>query len=306
MKIPKFSPNLLKSPAALVIVLILALASYYFSGGNAHILLSGGRISPAAQVRLQDDELALFFLDVGQGDCILVEKGDQAMLVDTGSGDAVMAVLNFLSARQVPDIDILVLTHGHEDHIGNAGEVLRRYDVGTVYLPEQAADSAVYRDLLVLIDKYDVPQVEAWAGDSFPFAGADCQIISPSQDYGPEDLNNSSLVLLLTYGETRFLLTGDAETRAERDILDQGWDIDADLLKIGHHGSASSTGAAFLAAVSPEIALISLAGDNEYGFPHQEVMRTLNAANLILYRTDLHGSVAAVSNGQAIAIVTDR
>lgn len=300
------SNGLLKKPWFLLAVFAAVILYSSFSGNDLPSMLAGSSVSPTAEVELQAGELGLFFLDVGQGDCLLAELDGETMLVDTGSGDAVMALLDYLQARDIRRIDYLVLTHAHEDHIGNAAEVLRRYEVGRVCLPEQDTDSAVYQEVAELIDKHATPVLEAWAGESFPFAGASCQIVSPSRAYGPDDLNNSSVVLLLTYGQNRFLLTGDAEKKAEQEMLDQGWDISADLLKVGHHGSATSTGADFLAAVSPKLAVISLAADNQYGFPHEEVMKELYAANIIVYRTDQNGSVAAVSNGESITMVTDR
>jgi len=296
----------LRNPKLLAAIILLAVVYYYLSDGQGGSIFSSASVSPAAQLQVEEGQLAMFFVDVGQGDCILVQSGGETMLVDTGSGQAVMAVLDFLEARDVEDIDYLLLTHAHEDHIGNAVELLRRYEVGAAYLPEAASDSATYQDTLEALEDRDVPLVEAWAGESFRFGGADCLIVSPGRDYGDEELNNSSIVLLLTYGETSFLLTGDAEAAAEADLLAGGWDIDADLLKVGHHGSATSSGADFLAAVSPDSAVVSLAADNEFGFPHEEVLRLLNAAAIPLYRTDQHGSVAAISDGRTIAIVTDR
>lgn len=297
-------PSFLRSPWMLVVIILFIAVSYFINGESAFSGWPGAAVSPTSQVEVEPGQLALFCLDVGQGDCLVAESDGQVMVVDSGSGQAIMAVLNFLDARDVQTIDYLLLSHAHEDHIGNAAQLLRRYDVKILLLPMQGADSATYDEVLQTARREDVETRIVQPGDSWALGAAQAEVLGPLSVM--EELNDSSTVLKLSLDETDFLLTGDMEAAAEAELLTAGADIEAEVLKVAHHGSSTSSGAEFLAAVDPELALISLAADNEFGFPHDKVLRELNGAAIAVYRTDQRGSIAVVSNGSDLSVTTDR
>ena len=289
----------------LIIVFIAAMILYYFmnGGGDGSTLLSGG-VSPAADINLAENELGVFYLDIGQGDAILLENDGKTMLIDTGSGIEVMSLLNFLDARSIKTIDYLLLTHAHEDHIGSAPDVIRRYEIGEVYMPEKLHTTKIFEDTLDAFEAKNIMIHPARAGVSFSFGNAECLLLSPNKDY--DDINNSSIVMLLAFGSSSFIFTGDAEAKAERDILSAGYNIRADVLKVGHHGSSTSTSEEFLSAVNPKLAVISLGADNSYGHPHTETMDVLSTQEAQIYRTDEKGTITLISDGQNITVITDK
>lgn len=249
-------------------------------------------------------ELQVSFIDVGQGDSILVELGEEAMLIDCGTRSAGDDVLAYLAEEQVTALDHLVLTHPHEDHIGGAVDVLDNIPVGQVLMPEKTHTSATYGNTLDASARQGSAVTLAEPGSSFSLGDAVVEVLAPVQDY--DDLNNCSVVLRLRYGETSFLFTGDAEAPAEADILNSGADVDADVLKLGHHGSDTSTAQDFLDAVSPEIAIASCGLDNEYGHPGSSTVEKLAASDIPLYRTDLQGTIQVTSDGENIRIYTEK
>lgn len=248
-------------------------------------------------------QLEVHFIDVGQGDSILVLTPDgQSMLVDSGGNDAGPTVVRYLQAAGVKKIDVLVGTHPHADHIGGMQEVLASFKVAQVYDSGRIHTSKTFEEYLKTIDAKKIPFALARAGDKIPLGTkVSLTVLSPD---GPRktlnyrDLNESSVVLFLQYGQVGFLLTGDAGKESESTMLAAGLVKEAEVLKIGHHGSRSSTSSEFLRKVAPKAAVLMCGAKNPYGHPHKEVMERLEGAELNILRTDQQGSIVFTSDGE--------
>lgn len=259
---------------------------------------------PTIATHTPNATLSVMVIDVGQGDSILVTFGaDQTMLIDAGEKNDEDAIFEELDERGITDIDILVATHPHADHIGSITAVIENYDVGEIYMPDKTSDSKTYQTLIDTINAYHIPVIEAYAGMSFDLGQAVCTIVSPDKN-ADEDANNESVAIFLDYNQTEFLFTGDIEQEAEEAILSSSYVIDADVLKVAHHGSSTGTTEDFLYAVSPEYAVISCGENNKYGHPHEETMNLLEAYDLDLMRTDICGDVLFLSDGINIEVIT--
>jgi len=248
-------------------------------------------------------ELRVHFLDVGQGDAILVQLPDgQNILIDAGTNEAGPTVIRDLKQYGVAQLDYVIGTHPHEDHIGGMDQVIAAFSVGRVYLPRVTNNTASYRDLLLAIKNKDLQATEAKAGVSLPL-GEDVQatFVSPAKS-NYEDLNDYNAVLHLSYGKTAFLFTGDAGTTAEQQMLAGHQPLKADVLKVAHHGSRSATGTTFLKAVAPTYAVISVGKGNDYGHPHAQTLQRLQKAGVKIYRTDQEGTITAVSDGERVTM----
>jgi competence protein ComEC len=260
---------------------------------------------------LPDGRLHVYFLDVGQGDAILILAPDgRQILVDGGPSPT--ALLNELGAV-LPfwdrSLDLVVLTHPDSDHITGLIPLLDRYRVGRVLDTRQtdaAPLAAAWRERLA---RGDIERTIAQRGARIPVGQAVLTVLNP----GPTPLtgtasddNNNAIVLRVDYGQTSLLLTGDAETEAEAEMLKAGLPLKADLLKAGHHGSKGSTSAPFLAAVAPRVAVIQVGAENSFGHPHPDVLKRLAAAGIEVFRTDQHGRIEAVSDGRQFQTKTAR
>jgi len=261
---------------------------------------------PSCASTVARPRLTAVFLDVGQGDsCLFLLPDGTSMLIDAGPRSAKDAVVNSLKESGIEKIDYLVFTHPHEDHIGGGVAVLEEFDVGQIYMPRTSHTTKTYEDLLLAIKDKGLSITEAKAGKTVvDTTDLKAFFLGPTKNY--EDLNNCSAVLCLTYGKVTFILTGDAESEAEKDMLVAARVPDADVLKVGHHGSATSTSDEFLDAIDPEVAVISVGKDNSYGHPAQKILDRLAKAGVDVYRTDLHGTVTLTTNGRDVEVKTER
>ncbi|WP_258360544.1 ComEC/Rec2 family competence protein [Moorella sulfitireducens] len=243
------------------------------------------------------------YLDVGQGDAILVQLPDgKNILIDGGTSEAGPGVVRKLKEYGVKKLDFVIGTHPHEDHIGGLDLVINSFQVGKVYLPRVTHYTDAYRELLLAVKDKGLKVTEAKAGVTLPLEGdVHALLISPIKS-SYEDLNDYSAVLHLTFGQTAFLFTGDAGTAAEEEMLAGDGPIKADVLKVAHHGSRYSTGTAFLKAVAPSYAVISVGKGNDYGHPHTQTLQRLRKAGVKIYRTDREGTITAVSDGRGLTI----
>lgn len=248
--------------------------------------------------------LAVHFIDVGQADSALLLCGGEAMLIDGGNVADSSLVASYLESQGVDALDYVVCTHAHEDHVGGLSGALNACTANRVYAPVTEYDSKAFRDFLKYTRAQGLePEIPA-PGDTLSLGGAEVRILGPVQDYA--ETNDTSIVLRVDFGETSFLFTGDMERAAEADLLEAGADLSATVLKVGHHGSDTSTSYPFLRDIMPEYAVISVGEGNSYGHPSQDTLSRLRDADCTVYRTDRQGTVVAVSDGKQISFTTER
>lgn len=244
--------------------------------------------------------LEVHFLNVGQGDATLIRCGTHAMLIDAGGEDDTEPVLNYILNKQnLTGLDYVIGTHPHEDHIGSLDEVIKAVEVGEVLLPDVTTNTNSFYEVLTSLEEKNMGITVPSVGEVYPLGDASFTVIAPNEDY-KEDLNNWSIGVKVTYGDTSFLFTGDAEADAEADIVDTGLELQADVLKAGHHGSETSNSEKLLEAVHPSYAVISCGVDNSYGHPHKEVLDRLEQHGIQIFRTDQQGTIVAYSDGDVV------
>lgn len=246
-------------------------------------------------------QLKVHFIDVGQADSILIQQGNENMLIDAGNNDDENTLKNYLASLGVKELKYAIATHPHEDHIGSMDYIMNSLKVGQIYAPKVTASTKTYENLVNAVKnkgmQFKVPSV----GETFYVGQAKCTILAPNNSTY-DDLNNYSIVVKVEFGNNSFLFTGDAEETSEKEMLSKGLNLKADVLKVGHHGSRTSSSDAFLNAVNPKYAVISVEKNNDYGHPNSETLARLNSRKVDVYRTDIHGTVIAVSDGNAIKI----
>ena len=248
--------------------------------------------------------LTVHFIDVGQADCALLECNGEYALIDGGRTTETAIVTDYLTAQGVDRLSLVVGTHPHEDHIGGLPGVLNQFKADTVWTSATPYYNGYINAFLLAARNNAQELVYPQVGDTFLLGGAVITMLGPVKtDY--EDANDLSLVLMVTYGNTRFLFTGDMEQIAETDLLDSGAVVKADVLKVGHHGSYSSTSYHFLREVAPTYAVISVGSNNEYGHPHDSTVSKLKNADVIIYRTDKMYNIVATSDGTDISFSWD-
>ena len=246
-----------------------------------------------------DGNLIVDFIDVGQGDSILIRQGDHAMLIDGGTSECKDDLLNFLKSENIQKFDYIVGTHPHEDHIGSLDDVINAYDFDTILFPKVTTTTKTFENLVNAVKNKNKKFTTPVSGNEYTLGDAKFKILAPSSD-SYQSLNNYSIVIKLTYGENTFMFTGDAETLSETEMLNSFDDLTADVLKIGHHGSTTSTSKKFLNAVNPKYAVISVGKDNTYNHPTKTTMNKLEELKIPVYRTDEEGTIECVSNGKDI------
>lgn len=260
-------------------------------------------VDPGADLAVPADgkTLTVSFLDVGQGDSIFIELPDgDTMLIDASESDQAEGIIDYVQHRGHDTLDYVVATHPHADHIGGMAQVLKAFEVGEIWMPDTDSTSKTYENLLETIEDKKIPLHVATAGKTIlSEESLVISLIAPcSDEYN--DLNNYSAVVSLTYGKTRFLFTGDAEVQSEEEILASGVSLSADVLKLGHHGSSTSSSEAFVKAVNPKWGVISCGEGNSYGHPHAETLARFGALGIELLRTDLMGTIVMTSDGSTV------
>ena len=292
----------------LVLSAILLFLFYRFAGLERYIS-NDNKAKETTNTKLKGIEIN--FLDVGQGDCSLIslENGID-LLIDGGDVKTQMKVVNFLQDNTDGVIDFVVATHPHADHIGGLDDVLNKFEVGEIIMPKihsgDIPTTKVYENLMVAIKqngcdvKRAVPNLTIYKDD-------DCtiQCLGPKSD-NYTSLNNYSAIIKVTYGEFSAIFTGDAEIDAEDELLLQGFDLSADVLKVGHHGSKTATSNRFLDKVNPNYSVISVGYVNDYGHPHTETISRLGKKGCEIYRTDYNGNVTITSDKKAISVITEK
>jgi competence protein ComEC len=246
-----------------------------------------------------DGQLEIAFVDVGQADSILISQGQYHMLIDAGNNADADLVVNYLKNKGISKLNYVIGTHAHEDHIGGLDAVINKFNIEKILMPKQANTTKTFEDVLVAIKNKDMKVTTPKVGDTYDLGKAKWTILAPKKEKY-EDINNSSIVIRITFGNNSFLFMGDAEQLSEQEILSSNLEVKSDLIKIGHHGSTSSTTAQFLKKVSPQYAVISVGKDNSYGHPDNLILNRLKTFGVEVYRTDEVGTIIATSDGNVI------
>lgn len=249
--------------------------------------------------------LKIHFIDVGQGDCTLIESDGKYMLVDAGNNKDSDNIVNYLKSQGVKSLEYVIGTHPHADHIGSLDTVIESFEIGKVIMPNVASNTKTFEEVLTAIDSKGLNITAPKVGDIYALGMAKFTIIGPNGEFG-EDLNNWSVGIKLINGNNSIVMCGDAESKGEEAIIKTGIDLKADVLKVGHHGSKTSTSDEFLKAVSPTTAVICVGTGNMYGHPADITMNKLKNKGISLYRTDNNGTVIMTSDGNKITFVSEK
>ena len=271
------------------------------NGGSADV--TPGPAASAGQTLDENAPLQVHFIDVGQALSVLVECDGQFMLYDGGNVDDGSLVVSYLQQQGVEELQYVFCSHAHEDHVGGLAAALAYFPAHHVYAPVTEADTKCFRDFVKYTQQQGLAVEVPAAGTVWQLGSATVTQLGPVAQYS--DTNDTSLVLRLDYGSTSFLLTGDMEADAERDLVNTGANLKADVLQVGHHGSSTSTSYIFLNSVLPEMGVISCGVNNKYGHPHEETLSILRDAGVDVYRTDLLGTITIGSDGQNYTVGTE-
>lgn len=299
----KGTPSLSTSITTVIIVAVAAVIT--------SIIMSFNGSESTDITSKTERDLEVRYIDVGQGDSTLVLLPDgKNMLIDAGTNSGAKSLVKELKNSGIEKIDYLIATHPHEDHIGGMDNVINEFEIGKIYMPKvdssQTPTTKTYEDVLDAVSDKGLKISRGKGGDRIiKGENLDVMFVAPnSSKYS--DLNSYSIAVKLEYGETSFLFMGDAEQDSEKEIIDSGYNIEANVLKCGHHGSNTATSKDFVEKVSPKYAVISCGKKNSYGHPHEETLDTLNEFGVKIYRTDTDGTVTVKSDGSKITINTER
>jgi competence protein ComEC len=270
------------------------------SAQKANISVINQAASPA-------DNLTTHFLDVGQGDSILIQFSGKNILVDGGEVSMGPRVSAYLKDHGVSSLDLVVASHPHSDHIGGLIAVLKSFPVRQVLDSGQVHSSQTYEEYLTLIDQKNIPFKVAERGQKINLdPRLKIEVLNPPKAQFKDDLNDNSVILRVTYGGVSFLLPGDAEKEAENSMISSNHNLDSDILKVAHHGSSSSSTSAFLQAVSPDVAVIEVGKGNDYGHPSSTTLKTLKNVGSAVYRTDLNGNIVVTTDGTSYSVAVQK
>ncbi len=259
-------------------------------------------------VKPGESSFSVYFLDVGQSDCTIIECENEVLLIDTGTKNQVYTIRKSLYTLEIDTIDYMVVTHQHDDHMSGASELIEHYNVSNIMMPKLSdvnlVDSLTYKNLIKTMSEYNVNPIAIESGYSFNVGSALVEVLAPiKQD---KELNNMSVVLKVTYGDTSFLFQGDSEQKIENQLLNLEYDISADVIKVGHHGSNTSSSEKYLNAVNPDYAIVSCGPDNNYGHPSYPIIDRLEEKGITTYVTSVHGNVTVISDGKKISFTTEK
>ena len=268
----------------------------------AIFLLHNNELEQTSTVR---NELIVTYIDVGQGDSELIQQGDNAILIDTGEYSQRKKLTDKLNALGVTSLDYVIATHPHSDHMGSMNVIIDTYDVLHILMPNVTSNTVSFEKMLQSIANKGLHIDRPIPGESITAGNIKLDILAPNSDKY-NDVNDYSIITRLDWGETSFLFTGDAEALSEKEMLSKGFNVNVNVLKVGHHGSVSSTSAVFLDEVNPIMAVISCGTNNVYGHPHKETMVKLEDKNITVYRTDTMGTITMRSDGTNITVETEK
>ena len=287
----------MKSKKSILFIILFLLASigyFLYNNNNFSFALEDGSSKFSEDI---NEELEVYFLDVGQADSILIRNKDKNMLIDAGNNNDGDYLVSYFKSIGIEKFDYVVGTHAHEDHIGGMDNIIDNFEIGKFYMPDKITTTKTFRDVLDALErkqiKFNVPEI----GDELSFGDVNIGVIYVSSD---DELNDTSIVLKLVYKDISMLFMGDASTKVEEKILLQ--DLKSDVLKVGHHGSIYSTSEDFIKGVEPKISIIEVGKNNNYGHPRYEVIERLKNIGSKVYRTDEDGTIKVSSDGEKLKV----
>ena len=287
----------MKSKKSILFIIFFLLASigyFLYNNNNFSFALEDGSSKFSEDI---NEELEVYFLDVGQADSILIRNKDKNMLIDAGNNNDGDYLVSYFKSIGIEKFDYVVGTHAHEDHIGGMDNIIDNFGIGKFYMPDKITTTKTFRDVLDALErkqiKFNVPEI----GDELSFGDVNIRVIYISSD---DELNDTSIVLKLVYKDISMLFMGDASTKVEEKILLQ--DLKSDVLKVGHHGSIYSTSEDFIKEVEPKISIIEVGKNNNYGHPRYEVIERLKNIGSKVYRTDEDGTIKVSSDGEKLKV----
>lgn len=314
----KYNKKLINSIVAIIIIIIIAIISQnqeiqsYLSNTNNKILVSNSTYTNntisnselmTKMSAIQEENVAktivigsgdvnslnnlhVYYIDVGQADSILIVNKNQSALIDAGNNEDGKNVVNFIKSKGITKLDYVIVTHPHEDHIGGMDDVINNIDADKIYLPKIQTNTKTYEDVLQAIQRKNKKIDSFSKGEKFTIGDANLEVMTDSI-LDKENLNLSSNIIRMEFNGTSFLFTGDAETENEKTI---NWP-QTDILKVGHHGSTTSTSQSFLNQIKPKYAIISVGKNNDYGHPKEKILKRLEKAGTQIFRTDECGTI---------------
>ncbi len=280
----------------LLLIIILVIGQYVYTVNQKK--QAEGNEETSAGVT-DDPVMKVHFLDVGQADCILVEHNKKYMMVDGGNNADKDVILDYLNSLGVTEFEAIIMTHPHEDHIGSIDSVILNYKVKKIYAPKKEHTSKTYEDVLNAVMETGNTLHAPKPGESFSFGAVTVMFLAPVSDYD-NNLNNWSIGIKVSNGKHSFVMCGDAEKEAEEDMLAAKLDLSADVLKLSHHGSNTSSTKEFVKAVNPKYAVITVGKNNSYGHPSKSTIKMLKDYKIPYFRTDEQGTIVMTSDGEKL------
>ena len=274
----------------LSLLLLSGCTAFYDIIDLAEILLDYGMNQA---ITIDPDGLRAVFMDVGQADCTLIMQGEHAMLVDTGTAGEYDTISSYLDQYGITDLDALVLTHPHADHIGSAPKILEHYTVHQVFLPNASASTQVFEKTLDLIMEQEIPAEAPVPGDTWQLGKAVLTFLSPPEDAEFSDLNDASIAFILDYNGIGMLFSGDMGSSMEKNLVEEEYYLSCDLIKVPHHGSRTASCQAFVDAVSPRYAIFTTEVNSDDGLPDEDVIERYEKLGATLYFSHLDGTIIA-------------
>lgn len=247
---------------------------------------------------IDNSNLQVYFINVGQADCILIQNENKNMLIDAGNNEDGKKLVQYFKQLGINDFQYVIGTHPHEDHIGGLDDIINEFNIEELFLPNAYTTTSTFEDVLIAMENKNLEFAVPKIGYSFTLGKAKIKVLHVGDDTG--DLNDASIVIRLDYGSNSFLFTGDATTKVENKIINK--DLKVDVYKVAHHGSISSNSEKFLDKINPTYGIISCEKNNSYGHPHIEVIERLQKRKVELYRTDELGTILVTSNGNKIDV----
>ena len=286
-----------KDPKKLIVFLILVISYFFYNNFTPNTENAGTSINKGSDTT--SAPLTVSFVDVGQADCTLIENAGKYALIDAGNNEDGPLLVKYFESLGIKEFEYVFTTHAHEDHIGGMDDIINNFKIKNFYMPDAITTTKTFEDVLTALENNKVTFKTPTTGETFELhAEVPATFTALSVNSDESNLNDTSIVLKLEYNTTSFLFMGDASSKIENTILDKS--IQSDVLKVGHHGSKTSTSNRFLEKVNPKYAIISVGKDNSYSHPNTETLNRLAKKNVKVYRTDELGTIIAKSNGTII------